>query len=394
MKPEKSILMIGGVPPPYHGSSLYFKNLVSLIEEDGDFEPLVVNTSDKRDDLNNMGRFDRRNVIVALKAIWETTIALKRHRPPLVYVPIAQNIGGYLRDGLIVVVSKTFGAKVLIHLNGSYFAEFYQKSNRFVRAFIDWTMRHVDAAIVLGEKLRPIFGRWLPEDRVFALPNFVSWSCDCASSPDRKDGELVLTYLGNLMESKGLFQLLEAAKLAVGRSSKRLKVRIAGKFSADSFTGMTEQHTMSKFNTDAASVGTEVEYLGMIKEEKVKRQLLESTDIFAFPTWYPIEGQPLVIIEAMSAGCPVISTKDVGVIDETVVDGVTGFLVEKKDVPGLASAILELAEDDQLRARMSANALSEFNTRFTPERHLQNFKRILGIVASDFSLRPAGYSDS
>lgn len=60
-----------------------------------------------------------------------------------------------------------------------------------------------------------------------------------------------------------------------------------------------------------------VHFPGIVTEED-KLKFLGETDIFAFPSWYPSEGPPLVILEAMSSGCPVISTKGVGVIDGLV----------------------------------------------------------------------------
>ncbi len=368
------------MPPPFHGSSVYLKKLVSFLEQDGHLQSFVVDTSDKREDLNNMGRFDYRNIVAALKAIWDTILALKAHRPSVVYVPVSQNAGGYLRDGFLFIISKAFGSRVLIHLHGSNFRRFYGNSNFLVRTFIDCTMREVDAAIVLGDKLQPIFKKWLPPEHIFVLPNFVNWSCKCSSRVERRDGEVVLTYLGNIRESKGIFEFLEAAHMTISNTERKIKFKVAGKFRDDPFTGMTEIQTISKFRAKASSIGPNIEYIGPVNEESVKRELLEGTDIFVFPSW--LEGQPLVILEAMSAGCPVISTKGVGAIDETVLDGFTGILVRQKAVSELTNAMVKLVADDELRKKMSANALSEFKRRFTPEQHLREFKRIVDIVCA------------
>jgi glycosyltransferase involved in cell wall biosynthesis len=62
-----------------------------------------------------------------------------------------------------------------------------------------------------------------------------------------------------------------------------------------------------------------------------------------------------VIVEAMSAGRPVIGTR-VGGTPELVLDGVTGLLVDRRDVDGLARALERLLTDGGLRARLGEAA--------------------------------------
>jgi glycosyltransferase involved in cell wall biosynthesis len=66
------------------------------------------------------------------------------------------------------------------------------------------------------------------------------------------------------------------------------------------------------------------------------------------------EGLPLVALEAMAAGLPVIAT-DVGGTREVVKDGETGYLLQPNDVAGLADRICRLAADATLRAKMGGN---------------------------------------
>jgi glycosyltransferase involved in cell wall biosynthesis len=65
------------------------------------------------------------------------------------------------------------------------------------------------------------------------------------------------------------------------------------------------------------------------------------------------EGLPLVALEAMAAGLPVIAT-DVGGTREVVDDGVTGYLLQPNDIEGLADRICRLSGDSGLRADMGA----------------------------------------
>jgi glycosyltransferase involved in cell wall biosynthesis len=75
---------------------------------------------------------------------------------------------------------------------------------------------------------------------------------------------------------------------------------------------------------------------------------LRSIDVLAVPSRF--EGSPLVILEALLAGTPVVAA-DVGSVSEAVHDGETGLLVPPEDAVALADALRRLLTDDALRAR-------------------------------------------
>src|SRR5688572_29738288 len=98
------VLMVGASPPPYHGSILIFQRLMeSPLRER--FQLLQLDISDHRD-LNNIGRFDVENVRLGVRHALSCYQALKRERPDLVYVPVAQNPLAYLRDSLFLLLAR------------------------------------------------------------------------------------------------------------------------------------------------------------------------------------------------------------------------------------------------------------------------------------------------
>jgi glycosyltransferase involved in cell wall biosynthesis len=80
--------------------------------------------------------------------------------------------------------------------------------------------------------------------------------------------------------------------------------------------------------------------------------LYAASDIVVYPT-VGEEPYGLVPLEAMSSGRPIVASRSGGIV-ETVVDGVTGFLVDRGDVEGLTERVERLARDPSLRARMGA----------------------------------------
>jgi len=76
------------------------------------------------------------------------------------------------------------------------------------------------------------------------------------------------------------------------------------------------------------------------------------------------EGTPVGILEAGASGLPVVSTRHGGIPD-VIVEGETGFLVDERDVAGMATRMLELARSPELAARMGERASARIATHFS-----------------------------
>lgn len=129
-----------------------------------------------------------------------------------------------------------------------------------------------------------------------------------------------------------------------------------------------------------------IEWVGEVKGEQ-KYQLLADSDAFVFPSYYPPEGHPWVIVEAMAAGLPIVST-DQGAIRESVIDGHNGFLVNKQDPPDVARRVRELATDDQLRKTMGRRSRQRYEQEFTESRMVQRMTAAFAQAVDAKAARP------
>jgi glycosyltransferase involved in cell wall biosynthesis len=102
-------------------------------------------------------------------------------------------------------------------------------------------------------------------------------------------------------------------------------------------------------------------------------EILAASDIFVFVSRW--EGLPLVIIEAMLAGLPVVATR-VGGVAELVEDGVTGFLVPPGDAAALSQALEKLLDDEARRLAMGQAGRERALQRFTLERMLTQYRAL------------------
>ena len=97
-------------------------------------------------------------------------------------------------------------------------------------------------------------------------------------------------------------------------------------------------------------------------------EFLQAADVFVLAS--EIEGLPLVVLEAMSEGVPIVAT-DVGGMPEAVISDETGFLVPNGDVEALKAGIARILGDPSVAKRMRQSALTRFERRFTMDRMLQ-----------------------
>jgi glycosyltransferase involved in cell wall biosynthesis len=104
---------------------------------------------------------------------------------------------------------------------------------------------------------------------------------------------------------------------------------------------------------------------------------LRQIDLLVLPS--EAEGFGLVLIEAMAAGVPVVATRVPGIID-VISDGRTGLLVQPNNSPQLASAIRRLATDEPLRSSLIQQARADVQARFTWDRVLPQYVRLLNSV--------------
>ncbi|MBK8368422.1 MAG: glycosyltransferase [Bacteroidetes bacterium] len=119
-----------------------------------------------------------------------------------------------------------------------------------------------------------------------------------------------------------------------------------------------------------------VSFVGKISQEQ-QRDYLKNSRIFVqhskLASDGDSEGTPVAIVEASSAGLPVVSTIHAGIID-VVVNNETGFLVDEGDVDTMAEKIILLLSDSELAKKMGAAGKHNIQTNFTLNQHIQKIE--------------------
>ena len=167
-------------------------------------------------------------------------------------------------------------------------------------------------------------------------------------------------FVGRLSEEKGIETIVHAAGLLPD-----LVFKIVGR-------GPRMEH-LHRLADGLANV----EFLGYRDGEEL-RDLYRGTRAVVLPSRVH-ENFPLTILEAMAIGKPVIGS-NVGGVPEIIQDCINGFLVAPTDLRGWVEAIMRLAYDDELYARLSREARATVEERFAAEDHYQRLMEIYNGV--------------
>ncbi|MGD0994535.1 MAG: glycosyltransferase family 4 protein [Candidatus Bathyarchaeia archaeon] len=167
-----------------------------------------------------------------------------------------------------------------------------------------------------------------------------------------KGDDLAIVSVGRLYARKGLFTLIESMPAVVKRF-KNAKFIISGKGQSDEMRKLVNY-------ADRIGVKGSIIFTGYYPDKKLPK-LYQAADVFAFSTFY--EHHPFAVLEALSTGLPVVTTR-VGGIPETIESGKNGFLVEPFNPKQFADRILYLLEHPAEASEMGSLARKTILERF------------------------------
>ncbi len=183
--------------------------------------------------------------------------------------------------------------------------------------------------------------------RTMVDENFMKWV------PEKNiNNKKQLLFLSRVEKAKGIYEVLEAYKSLKENNKDGYCLAIAG-------VGSELENVIKYIGNNKLK---DVKILGFIDgEEKIK--LFMDSDIYLFPSY--TEGMPISVLEAMSMGLPVITTK-VGGLPDFFEHGEMGFFVEVKSIDEIYTYVELLAQDINLAKKIGDYNIAYARNRFAP----------------------------
>ena len=181
------------------------------------------------------------------------------------------------------------------------------------------------------------------------------------------------TAIGRFVEKKAPHLTLAAFKIVQEKYPETKLVMI----------GSGELLPVCKHLATLWEIQNNVQFLGVLSPDNIRKELSHS---IAFVQHSVIasngdtEGTPVAVLEASAASLPIIATKHAG-INDVVIHGQTGLLMEEYDVKKMAEYMIELIEQPDLAREMGDNGRKFIKEHFTLEKNLSELTHIIKSAA-------------
>lgn len=348
IRQAKRFLIVGPLPPPIGGSPLTLQAMLEELTRYQSVKVKIINTSPATDVRKDMTGFKFEKVWRTIYLLFNYAHEMPRADATLVF---ANDLFAITLVPLLLLLAQLFNKPFFLKPVGAGLDLFINRQKKLLRKFILFILRSTDGILAQS--------RLLKDDLIKLGCTNVHYLPGCRSLPvinpvqRESSSGLRIIFLGHITRLKGPLILLETLKIISNSDDQNVTC---------DFYGPIHDEIRDEF-LEGLKLIPGAHYCGMA-EPGTGAQLIANYDVLALPTYYQTEGHPGVLIEAMHAGVPVITTQ-IRTISDLVTNGINGLLVPPKDSQLLAAAITLLATDPLMRKEMGqANHLKgeEFRT--------------------------------
>jgi glycosyltransferase involved in cell wall biosynthesis len=346
----------GAMPPPVHGSAVMNQLSRRILAET--LEVTWVNSA-VSDGAASLGRFSLIAVWRSLRPLVKFLRACVVKRPRLVYISASVDGPAFYRDLAVWAAAKLCARRVVVHLHSGHVMRFQATKWAGVMRLL----RRGTQVWVLSEK----FAQQLRDGSgpVEVLPN----GCDCAnpdhgaSSPACQSQAPTVLFLSNMFLSKGVDTAVRVAR------DPRIRGRARFVFAGAPADDAAEELIAALVTDDPMTKRV------CKLDASEKCRLLTTSDLLLLPSRYPLEGAPIVVLEALAHGTVPLVT-DHGAMSELV--GSAGYV--RHDVDGFVEALVDAVGPNGDLSRRSAAAVERWHRRFSEDAYRARFRKLLGAV--------------
>lgn len=354
------ILAISQLPPPIHGSTIMTKIFLQTLDGLGHEWRLV----DRRFSVSvgQVGKFSIRKVLAAGGMVLRLFTTVRRFDPDVVVFFTTNRPFSFLVDWVLSEVLRIFRVRQVNYVHTVGYVALAER-NRIFEWMVSRLLGSAETTVCLGPTLATDVTLWVSESKISIIPNAVE-DRPIALGERESNARTLVLYLSNLIPEKGADTFVDLA-IELAPEFPHVEFVVAGATANQSFT----DSLIAK--VEAADASTSVLFPGAIVDSREKWKLLDDAAVLVFPSTYPFEAQPLTILEALSAGTPVVAY-DVGGIGDVLGGLGDEYLVGPKDIRSLVRSVRGV-----LRGTASAST-SQLSKRFSRGKYADLWSSVLG----------------
>lgn len=245
--------------------------------------------------------------------------------------------------------ARKWGKKVILHIHGAKFMEFYNHLSDRKKLKVKNLLRSANMVIALSQSWKEKFDKEFELNNCVILENGIDIDKFSRAITDIRINQCNFLMLGRLGQRKGTYDLIEAIDIAK-KSVPNIKCYFAGDGEVDKVTKVIQDKRLEN----------NIEVVGWADDSK-KVDLLSMVSTLVLPSYN--EGLPMAILEGMACGKVIIST-NVGAIPE-VVTPKNGFLTDPGDIDALANAMIVCCRDFKSCNDIKSNNIARVSSEFS-----------------------------
>lgn len=350
MTTRKHVLFFGELPPEsIHGIAI--ANHINLKMLKSSFEVDIIK---EYSDLSEHGKVSLRKIIEVVKYNFAIISKSIFHKYEYFYLTFSLSIFGSIKTLTAIICFRLFNrGKVVLHLHrGDFFTRFYK--NMVNRTISKLVVKFSGKVVVLSDNQKSEFEAAF-NTPCYILPNTV----EIEYPPNLKSRHtLNFIYISNYLIDKGIIELLEVfTKLS--EQYQNITLKTYGIFSDRHL-----KETILKFNSSKTSIQ------GPISGTDKFREIAEA-DCLILPSWN--EGQPIILLEAMSVGTPIIVTR-VGLIPELLGEDYPYF-TNPRDKNSLEQMMIQFITQENTNS-ISPRLKNRYLSIYSQKKHEENLNKI------------------
>ena len=356
---KQPVLLMGQTPPPWHGQAVATQILFEHEWPGFDVHRLRMEFSEE---MQEVGRFQWKKLRHLWNLICKARGILKANPGCILfYPPASAKWVPFLRDvAFLLTVRHLAGATVFIfHASG---LPVFVEGNLLRRLLGRIAYHHADVSLEVAREV-------LPPHQIFEA---CSWQwCPCAIEvpeivrPRRAPGSpLSVLFVASLQEGKGVLEILRTAAVLKQQGREQdFRFRIVGRWFSEDF------EKEARLLHQELGLDSSVEFAGQLTGD-AKWQAYTDADVFFFPTHYASEATPIVLMEALGAGLPIISTMWAGI--PAMLEGCeTARLLPVRSPSVFAAALTDWLESRDDLPKMDRASREFYRKNFIPERFIE-----------------------